>query len=77
MNQPLQPVEQAKVFFFFLLITLMIPIGIGVLLLLVTVWGLYRMRSTNEFSYVDTVRIIHRGFAGIVLVQRDLDLALL
>ena len=68
MNESLPPVEQAKVFFFFLLLSLMIPIGIGVLLLLVTVWGLYRMRSTNEFSYIDTVRIIHRGFAGIASV---------
>jgi hypothetical protein len=68
MNQPLPPVEQAKVFFFFLLITLMIPIGIGVLLILVTLWGLYKMRSTYDFSYLDTVNIIHKGLAGVVAV---------
>jgi multisubunit Na+/H+ antiporter MnhG subunit len=68
MNESLPPVEQAKVFFFFLLLSIMIPIVIGVLLLLVTAWGLYRMRDTHEFSYIDTVRIIHRGFVGIVAV---------
>ena len=68
MNQPLPPTEQAKVFFFFLLLSLMIPFGVGVLLLLVTLWGLYRMRSTQEFSYMETVRIIHKVFAAIASI---------
>jgi hypothetical protein len=46
----------------------MIPIGIGVLLLLVTAWGLYRMRSTKDFSYMETVRIIHKGLSVIPII---------
>ena len=66
MNQPLPPIEQAKVFFFFVLLTVLsFIVGAGIPLVLVTVWGLYKMRSTHEFSYMETVRIIHKGFAVI------------
>jgi hypothetical protein len=69
MNQPLPPVEQAKVFFFFLLLTVLsLILGAGIPLVLVTAGGLYRMRSTQDFSYMETVLIIHKGFAGIVAV---------
>jgi hypothetical protein len=67
-NHPLSPIEQAKVFFFFFLLTLMIPIGAGILLILVTVWGLYRMRSSHDFSYLTTIFIIHKGFAAIATI---------
>jgi hypothetical protein len=66
MNQPLPPTEQAKVFFFWVGLILLIGAGgIGVLLILITLWGLYRMRSTQDFSYMETVRIIHKVFAAI------------
>ena len=66
MNQPLPPIEQAKVFFFFVLLTVLsLIVGAGIPLVLVTVWGLYKTRSTQEFSYMETVRIIHKGFAVI------------
>ena len=69
MNQPLQPIEQAKVFFFFFLLTVLsLIVGVGIPFVLVTVWGLYRMRSTQDFSCLDTIFIIHKGFAGIVAV---------
>ena len=69
MNQPLPPIEQAKVFFFVIVLTVLIGAGgAGILLILVTSWGLYRMRSTQDFSYVETVRIIHKGFAAIATV---------
>jgi hypothetical protein len=69
MNQPLPPVDQAKAFFFFVLLIVLIGAGgAGILLILVTSWGLYRMRSTHEFSYLDTVFIIHKGFAAIASI---------
>ena len=69
MNQPLPPIEQAKVFFFFVLLTVLsFIVGAGIPLVLVTVWGLYKMRSTHEFSYMETVRIIHKGFAAIASI---------
>ncbi len=69
MNQPLPPVEQAKVFFFFLLLTaLSLVVGGGIPLVLVTVWGLHRMRSTQDFSYIETIRIIHKGLSVIPII---------
>ncbi len=69
MNQPLSPVEQAKVFFFFVLLIVLIGAGgAGILIILVTLWGLYKIRSTHEFSYLDTVFIIHKGFAAIASI---------
>ena len=69
MNQPLPPVEQAKVFFFWVGLILLVGAGgAGILLIIVTLWGLYRMRSTHDFSYLETVRIIHKGFAAIATV---------
>ena len=69
LNQPLPPIEQAKVFFFWVGLILLVGAGgIGILLILVTLWGLYRMRSTHEFSYLDTVFIIHKGFAAIASI---------
>jgi hypothetical protein len=66
MNEPLPPIEQAKViFFFFLLTVLSLIVGVGIPFVLVTVWGLYRMRSTQDFSYMETVRIIHKGLSVI------------
>ncbi|MEI6069672.1 MAG: SHOCT domain-containing protein [Methylococcaceae bacterium] len=66
MNQPLSPIEQAKVFFFWVGLILLIGAGgAGILLILVTSWGLYRMRSTHDFSYLDTVFIIHKWFAAL------------
>lgn len=66
MNQSLPPIEQAKVFFFFFLLTVLSLIfGVGIPFVLVTVWGLYRMRSTQDFSYMETVRIIHKGLSAI------------
>ena len=69
MNQPLPPVEQAKVFFFWVGLILLVGAGgAGILLIIVTLWGLYRMRSTQEFSYMETVRIIHKVFAAIASI---------
>ena len=69
MNQPLPPVEQAKVFFFWVGLILLVGAGgAGILLIIVTLWGLYRMRSTHDFSYLDTVFIIHKWFAAIASV---------
>lgn len=69
MNQPLSPVEQAKVFFFFFLLTVLsLIMGAGSPLALVTVWGLYKMRSTKDFSYIETVRIIHKGLSVIPII---------
>jgi hypothetical protein len=69
MNQPLPPAEQAKVFFFWVGLILLIGAGgVGILLILVTSWGLYRMRSTQDFSYIETVRIIHKWLAAIASI---------
>ncbi len=69
MNQPLPPVEQAKVFFFFLLLTVLsLILGAGSPLALVTMWGLYKMRSTKDFSYIETIRIIHKGLSVIPII---------
>jgi hypothetical protein len=69
MNQPLPPIEQAKVFFFWVGMILLIGAGgVGILLILVTSWGLYRMRSTQDFSYIETVRIIHKWLAAIASI---------
>ena len=69
MNQPLPPTEQAKVFFFWVVLILLIGAGgVGILLILVTSWGLYRMRSTQDFSYIETVRIIHKWLAAVASI---------
>ena len=69
MNQPLPPVEQAKVFFFFFLLTVLsLIMGAGSPLALVTMWGLYKMRSTKDFSYIETIRIIHKGLSVIPII---------
>lgn len=66
MNQPLSSNEQAKVFFFGLLLTPLVFVGgAGILLVLPTLWGLRMLRNTHDFSYIDTIRTIHKGFAGI------------
>jgi len=69
MNQPLTPAEQAKVFFFFALqIALIGVVGIGAILSLTTLWGLVLLHRTHSFSYIDTLRHIHKGYAGIASI---------
>lgn len=69
MNQPLSSNEQAKVFFFWLLLTLLIGAGgVGIFLILLTLWGLRMVRNTHDFSYLVTIRTIHKVCAGIAAI---------
>ncbi len=67
MYSPLLPNEQAKVILFSLLLVPLIGAGgLGILLILITLWGVYMMKKSKDFQYIETISKLHKYCAILV-----------